>query len=362
MKFLLVSGIFPPDIGGPATFIPKFAEFLKKEDHEVRILTLSDKNIDTSNETLHVIRVDRKLTKPIRSLQIIWEVLKTPREFRILANGLHEEVGISLLFKRNKAVAKIVGDPIWERSRNNNETDLGLKDFNNSKLRISRRIQRTLLTFALRRFDAITCPSKELCEMVEEWGTIENVKHIANGTEISDSTVQYEKEFDLICVSRLVSWKNIDRHIEIAGALNLKLAIIGSGPEENNLKNLSKGSNRKVTFFGDLSQPEILALMKKSRAFILLSEYEGLSYSLIEALSSGLPAIVSNIDANTQVVRHDIEGVVMHLDKWEHSLAQVKKMFQDNVIYSRYSAAARLRVIDQFEINKQLSKMEELLK
>jgi glycosyltransferase involved in cell wall biosynthesis len=198
--------------------------------------------------------------------------------------------------------------------------------------------------------------------MVDEWGTIENIQHIANGTEISDPTLQYEKEFDLICVSRLVSWKNIDRHIEIARVLNLKLAIIGSGPEENNLKILSKGSNCKVTFFGELSQPEILVLMRKSKAFILLSEYEGLSYSLIEALASGLPAIVSNIDANTQVVRHDIEGVVMHLDKWEHSLAQVKKMFQDNVIYSRYSAAARLRVIDQFEINKQLSKMEELLK
>ncbi|NDB86523.1 MAG: glycosyltransferase, partial [Alphaproteobacteria bacterium] len=134
------------------------------------------------------------------------------------------------------------------------------------------------------------------------------------------------------------------------GALNLSLAIIGSGPEENNLKNLSKGSNCKVTFFGELSQPEILALMKKSRVFILLSEYEGLSYSLIEALAAGLPAIVSNINANTQVVRHEIEGVVVHLDKWEYSLTQVKKMFQDNVIYSRYSAAARLRIIDQFEI------------
>lgn len=361
MKILLVSGIFPPDIGGPATFIPKFAEFLEKKHHEVRILTLSDTNIDTSDERFDVIRVDRKLPKPIRFFQIMWEVLKTPREFAILANGLHEEVGISLMFKRNKAIAKIVGDPIWERARNNKETDLGLKDFNNSIPTISRRIQRNLLTFALRRFDAITCPSVELCEMVNKWGAIKNIQHIANGTEISDPSVQYEKEFDLICISRLVSWKNIDRHIQIASTLNLKLAIIGSGPEENKLKNLSRDSNCKVTFFGELSQPEILVLMKKSRAFILLSEYEGLSYSLLEALASGLPAIVSNIDANTQVVRHEVEGIVVNLGKWEHSLMQVKKMFQDNEVYSRYSAAARLRIVDQFEINKQLLKMEELL-
>ena len=42
MKILVVTGIFPPDIGGPATYIPEIAEALLKRGHEVTVLTTSE--------------------------------------------------------------------------------------------------------------------------------------------------------------------------------------------------------------------------------------------------------------------------------------------------------------------------------
>ena len=43
MRVLVTVGIFPPDIGGPATFVPKIAKYFQDElNYEIEILTLSD--------------------------------------------------------------------------------------------------------------------------------------------------------------------------------------------------------------------------------------------------------------------------------------------------------------------------------
>ena len=42
MRVVLVSGIWPPDIGGPATHAPELAEFLRSRGHEVVAVTTAD--------------------------------------------------------------------------------------------------------------------------------------------------------------------------------------------------------------------------------------------------------------------------------------------------------------------------------
>jgi glycosyltransferase involved in cell wall biosynthesis len=362
MKVLLVTGIFPPDIGGPATFVPKFADYLLKKGHEVRILTLAEDIKPQSSDITVVTRINRNLRKPLRTFSIIWEILRVPSDFKIFANGLHEEVGLSQVVKSRRSIAKIVGDPVWERARNNNVTTKNIVEFNRSDLKLKNRLQRILLVFALNRFNAITCPSTELCEFVKQWGVDQPTKFIANGTEIQPLNNNSDREYDLISVSRLVSWKNIDRHIEIAIALNLKMAIVGSGPEEFRLRELAKEHNSEITFLGELTSLEINRYMQKSRVFILLSEYEGLSYSLLEALAFGLPAIVSDIEANTEVVRNKIEGIVLPKDDWQKSLQQIRDIFESDAIYKQYSHNARSRIAEAYEIDFQLAKIEELLK
>ena len=41
MNILITVGIFPPDIGGPASFVPKISNFLIKSGHNVQIICLS---------------------------------------------------------------------------------------------------------------------------------------------------------------------------------------------------------------------------------------------------------------------------------------------------------------------------------
>lgn len=73
-----------------------------------------------------------------------------------------------------------------------------------------------------------------------------------------------------------------------------KLYIIGSGLEENYMKNLSMGDNR-IVFTGHLTQEEAGNILRKSKVFVLPSFYEGLPLVIMEALSCRCSVIVSDI-------------------------------------------------------------------
>ena len=361
MKILLVSGIYPPDIGGPATYIPELASYLSDKGHELRILTLAEDASQQAGDELFVTRIQRKLPKILRMTITIAKIVFTPRGYKIFANGLHEEVGISLLIRRRHAIAKIVGDPVWERSRNRNETKKSIEEFNKAIDSTRSSFERKLLTLGLNKFEAVTCPSEDLCELVKSWKVQKPIKFIANGVSIQTVNHALQTNFDLICVSRLVSWKNIDKHIEIASALNLKIAIVGSGPEEEKLKSIAKSLGCSATFFGEKTKIEIEELFKESKVFILLSEYEGLSFSLLEAMSFGLPTIVSDIRANSSVVRDGIDGVVIDVKKWKSSESEIIRLFSDQRHYENVSDNVRNRISKDFNAVTQFAKIEELL-
>ena len=77
MKVLVTVGIFPPDIGGPATFVPKIAKYFQDElKYEIEILTLSDHiNLNVKDE-LSVERINRNLPIIYRWIKTIFTIYK----------------------------------------------------------------------------------------------------------------------------------------------------------------------------------------------------------------------------------------------------------------------------------------------
>ena len=95
MKVLVTVGIFPPDIGGPATFVPKIAKYFQDElKYEIEILTLSDHiNLNIKDE-LSVERINRNLPIIYRWIKTIFTIYKLGKnKDLIFVNGL----GLSLI-------------------------------------------------------------------------------------------------------------------------------------------------------------------------------------------------------------------------------------------------------------------------
>ena len=163
MKALLISGIYRPEIGGPATYLPKLATQLLDQGGQVEVITLKDSKANLVIEPWKVNYINRNqsiLARIIKTSLLIAK--KAQRVDTVFANGLFQETAIGLLFLNKKSVAKVVGDPVWERARNKGRTNLNIVDFNNSKLSINQRFQRLFIRWSLNKFSVITCPSLEL--------------------------------------------------------------------------------------------------------------------------------------------------------------------------------------------------------
>ncbi len=299
MKILLISGIYPPDDGGPAKFMPQFATHLISQGHQVKVITLTDKQRGKNEFQYPVKFIKRSLPRPIRMLISTLHIfISSLRNDLIFSNGLYEETGIAVRLTRTPTLGKIVGDSVWERSRNSGKTTLTIEAFNHSE---SGGFQRKLLAFALNGFTEVITPSQQLAGFVGQWGVSKAVSVIPNGVHVMGITNQ-PKEFDLVTVSRLVPWKNVDLLIRIAANKNLKLSVIGDGPENSKLRSLAAELKARVTFTGALAQEKVNEQVAKAKYFALLSTYEGMSFALLEALGSGIPAIVSNAAGNIAVI------------------------------------------------------------
>lgn len=126
-----------------------------------------------------------------------------------------------------------------------------------------------------------------------------------------------EKENRLLFVGRLASEKQIDQilvawkttHALLPG---WKLRIVGHGPMEETLKRLAAelSLNQSVEWCG--WQSDIWSEYRAARAFVMASRYEGFPQSLVEAMTMGLPCLVTNFSpAVNECVEHQKSGFIL---------------------------------------------------
>lgn len=186
----------------------------------------------------------------------------------------------------------------------------------------------------LRLGEYLTCTVPEktivISETMKKYATEKYRKefvYIPNGADVeyeADSSFITERGFRpgryVLSVSRLVGHKGIHYLIKAFRELvdtnkvpnNFKLAIVGSNaytPEyERCLKTMSEGYP-SIVFLGEQTGKNLNELFSHAAMFVQPSESEGLSLALLEAMGHGLLPIVSNIPANTEVVRGDCGAI-----------------------------------------------------
>lgn len=103
----------------------------------------------------------------------------------------------------------------------------------------------------------------------------------------------------ILSVSRLDGIKGLEFLINAFKNIQTdkKLVIVGDGEIAANLKALAKDDNR-IIFTGFQSDNELVELFSNAKLFVQSSKSEGLSIALLEAMSYGLPVLVSDIEQN----------------------------------------------------------------
>ena len=324
MKILITVGIYPPDIGGPASFVPKIAKLLTDSNHEVTVICLSDKKLQ-DKEIYSVNRIIRKQNLILRWTKTVLAIIKSGLKADVIfVNGLPMEAYVANIFLRKKVVRKIVGDWAWERGRNRGLIEDSFDEFQLNSHNLHLEIAKFSRGWTATKADLVITPSLHLKNVVKGWGVNEgNIKVIYNGTQITtkvDSKNRLKDEINFITVGRLAPWKNIDVMIKSMSILkdthqNIKLYIVGSGPQEKKLKELTYKLNltEEVIFTGQKTLSELKIYYKNSDIYIQGSGYEGLPHVLLEALNYQLSIISTPIGGSNEILKNGENGWILEL-------------------------------------------------
>lgn len=321
MKILIITGIFPPDIGGPATYVPQIAKALFEKGHQVTVITYSDR-LDHQDDIYHfnLVRLPRKINKIKRFVLTINKIITLGRNVDLLfVNGLALEVAIANKILTKILVQKIVGDIAWERSSNKGWVTDTFDEFQIKRYNFYLEIIKKLRSWSSQQASQIIVPSQYLAKIVEKWGIPkEKITVIYNALEIPDNLpsviIPLKTQIKIITVARLVPWKHIDRIIEVISQLeNVGLVIVGEGDLRKSLENLVETLHlqNRIYFAGKKNKAETLALMANCDIFILNSSYEGLPHVVLEAMSIGLPVIATAVGGTPEVIKNGENGFLI---------------------------------------------------
>ena len=322
MRILVTVGIFPPDIGGPATFVPKIAKYFQDElNYEIEILTLSDNKNSNINDDFSVKRIDRNLPIIYRWLKTIFTIYKLGKnKDLIFVNGLGTETTIANIFLKKKIIRKIVGDPVWERAYSKAKISESFDEFQVKNYGFSISLQKKVRSFSIKKSDIVVTPSKHLKNFILNLGFKNKIEIINNGVFIPEENTNIftNDQINITIVSRLVSHKNIEKIIKAISDLNsplINLNIIGDGPELNQLQKISLESNNKdnIIFHGKLNRDDINHIFLKSDIYIQASNYEGLPHSLLEAMSYGIPVLCTPVGECKEILGNEDRGYILDL-------------------------------------------------
>ena len=359
MKILIATGIYPPDIGGPATYSKLLKDELPKRGHSVEILSFGEV---------------RSLPKTIRHIAYFLKVLRRGRKSDIIFAQDPVSVGLPSMLAskilRKKFLIRVAGDYAWEQATQRFGAKEGVDEFQSKKYGLMAELLRWIQKFVVKKADKVITPSFYFKNIVSGWiGGSDKVEAIYNGIDLSSnqaSSAEKPKDHSLkriFSAGRLVPWKGFATLIKIMKDLpEWRLVIAGDGPMKNELKTLVKslGLEERVKMTGALSREKLLSELKISDLFILNTSFESFSFQTVEAMHLGVPVITTNIGNLKEIVEDGKEGILVEPDNEEQLLQAIKKIDEDEKFRNLIIQNAKKKS-GEFSIDKTLNHLENVM-
>ncbi|WP_096199114.1 glycosyltransferase [Bacillus sp. FJAT-45350] len=176
----------------------------------------------------------------------------------------------------------------------------------------------------------------------------------------------------LLSVGRLVKKKGFDTLLDAFMKVHEKypmitLDIIGYGSEWDNIESIINRHqlNQVVRLRGRMKPNQIIREMKKADIFCLASQtasdgdVEGIPNALKEAMASGLPVISTKNGGITELITHHKTGYLVPERNPEQLAIGIEFFIENPEIWTEYTRNARLKVEEQFNLEKQIKVQEE---
>jgi glycosyltransferase involved in cell wall biosynthesis len=197
------------------------------------------------------------------------------------------------------------------------------------------------------KFDTIITMGNRAVSFFRDRG-IDTDFHVVSGgiDPIWFHPAEESPSYDLIWTGRLVEVKRIDVFLQAVRNVldkipDVRAVIVGDGKLHGELQRLVSdlGIDNNVSFAGH--QDDVENWLRKSKIFVLTSDSEGLSLSMMEAMMCGLPAVVSDVGDLGDLVDNGVNGYLVPRRSPELFAARIIELLTDAQRLEAFSKAAR---------------------
>jgi glycosyltransferase involved in cell wall biosynthesis len=344
MRVVFLTGIWPPDIGGPATHGPDFAAFLRDRGHQVHVVTMGDEEPTERPVPVQWVRRGRPFV--VRYPEVALAGYRLARQADVVyATATYAAASAAAAAARRPLVAKLVSDPAYERARRYGLFAGTLEAFQADRSVRTLPLKR-LRTVALRQARRIVVPSRYLAEIAAGWGVDRTRIEVLTNPAPAPVDVEPAALADgtFVFVGRLTEQKALPVALaalaEVPGA---KLVLVGDGPERASLQRHvgELGLDDRVRFLGSLPRAEVLQQLAGARAAVLSSAWENLPHAAVEALSVGTPVIATAVGGVPEVVHDGENGLLVPAGDPQALAGALRRMLQDDGLHDRLAAGAQ---------------------
>lgn len=217
---------------------------------------------------------------------------------------------------------------------------------------------------------AIVCVSKVLENLVLSNGNYDGiVRRIPYGAPIPD-TIAQQTDDDLVLVytGRLIEQQK--RISDVTNAFcrvvkeipGTKAVLYGSGPDQKNVESIISGGKvgDKVYLGGRIDNNKIQNKLSEGHIFVLLSDYEGLPISLMEAMACGLVPVCLNIRSGIPELVKDGETGLLVSDRGDGFVNAINRIKNEDGLYEKLSKNAQQKIINEYSIDASIKEWTAL--
>jgi glycosyltransferase involved in cell wall biosynthesis len=321
MHITIATGLYPPEIGGPATYAKLLEENLPAKGIEVVVVPFG---------------WVRHYPKIIRHMVFAYKLWQESRQADIIYALDPTSVGLPALLvarlRKKPFLIRLGGDYAWEQGCVRFGVKDTLDDFIDKKSPwpMPVKILAKLQTFVVLRAQKVIVPSEYLKTIVMRWGILEEKINVIYSALYPLSAPGSKEEIrsqlnytypTIVSAGRLVPWKGflalLDSFAEvIKNYPSATLVIVGDGEEKAKLEQRAEVLNitKQVRFAGRVSKDALGATIKGADMFVLNTAYEGLSHQLIEAMDLGTPVVSTAVGGNPELIADGVHGLLVEFD------------------------------------------------
>ena len=352
MNVLLVSGIWPPDVGGPASHAPDVAAYLHERGHRVEVVTTAA--APPAPQAYPVHWVSRSIPKGLIHVRTGLEVARLARRADVVyTTGMFGRSSGGAALARRPYVIKLTADPAFERARRRGMVGGDVEQFQHASVGPAIRALRVARDAELRGAAHVFTPSAWLRDLAVGWGVDAGRVSVLPNPSPPLPELPPRDELrssfgmngpTLAFAGRLTAQKSLE--VALAAVVaneGVSLLIAGDGDERARLESLAGPT---VRFLGPQPRQRVVELFAAADASILSSSWENFPHTVVEALAVGTPVLATTTGGVAEVVQDGVNGLLVPAGDAAGLTAAVGRYFADDELRARLRGNAAQSVAE----------------